>query len=97
MRAPALLLRCEASNTASYLAVSQFPHLQNGENRTYCIGQFEGPEEIVHESWLTDTVLDTLGPPGGSAVKKPPAKQGDLNPIPLVGRPPADGHGHPSQ
>ena len=38
-----------------------------------------------------------LGFPGGSAVKNPPANEGDVNLIPGLGRNPGGGNGNPLQ
>ena len=49
---------------------------------------------------LTDTcvpVHQLLGSPGGSAVKNPPAKAGNVGSIPRLGRSPGEGNGNPLQ
>ena len=38
-------------------------------------------------------MLNTLGFPGGSVVKNPPANAGDMGSIPDPGRPPGEGNG----
>ena len=40
---------------------------------------------------------ETLGFPGGSVVKNPPADAGDVGSIPGSGRFPGEGHGYPLQ
>ena len=39
----------------------------------------------------------SLGFPGGSAVKNPPANAGDVGLIPGLGKPPGEGNGNPRQ
>ena len=46
---------------------------------------------------ITRVVIPTLGFPGGSAVKNPPANAGDVGSVPEWGRCPGEGNGNPLQ
>jgi len=50
----------------------------------------------IPESWLFDTVLDTLGPPRWLSGEEAACQAGDLSPVPWSGQSPAEGHGNPS-
>ena len=43
------------------------------------------------------SVMKLMGFPGGSAVKNPPAKTGDVGLIPVSARSPGEGNGNPLQ
>ena len=64
----------------------------------YGMHYFKYPEMIILRTlgWQSCS-FQTLGFPGGSVVKNPPANAGDVGLIPESGRSPGEGNGNPLQ